>query len=148
MRGDRLTKKWKLIKLSKMQRSDFAVRFIEEVFEDGEILLEFARKYGEEKGREVRKNIRLESFKDVAEFFGMISGVRFESGEREVVYTGCPAHQMTEVKKQEVCIGFITGFFQAFDINVAVSLRCGEVCRVVVELQTELWKEKSQAEKL
>ncbi len=133
MRGDKLTKKWKLIKLSKMQRSDFAVRFIEEVFDDGEILLKFSRKYGREVGEEVKKNLKLESFKDVAEFFGMISGVRFESDNRKVVYAGCPAHQMTEVRKQEVCVGFIEGFFRAFGISVAVSLNCGEVCRVEVK---------------
>ncbi len=132
MRGEKLTKKWKLIKLSKMQRSDFAVRFIEEIFDDGEILLEFARRYGREKGEDVGRSIRLETFKDVAEFFGMISGVRFESDESRVVYTGCPAYQMTEVRKQEVCTGFIEGFFQAFGVDVEVSLKCGEFCRVEV----------------
>ncbi len=136
MRGSELPKKWKLIKLSKMQRSDFAARFIEEIFKDGSVLFEFARKYGEEKGREVRKEIRLKSFKDVAEFFGMISGVKFESERGRVVYLGCPAHQMTEVRRQEVCIGFITGFFQAFGMDVSVSIKCGEVCTVVVEMRS------------
>lgn len=136
VRGEKLTRKWKLIKLSKMQRSDFASRFIEDFFDaiEGlpEIVQRYAMEYGLEKGHEVRRNINLKDFGEVAEFLGMISGTSVEKGRNAAVYSGCPAYMMTEVKESEVCRAFLLGFFSAFKMDVEVELNCGETCRVVV----------------
>ncbi|WP_456468156.1 hypothetical protein [Archaeoglobus sp.] len=139
MRGEKLTRKWRLIKLSRMQRSDFAPKFIEEYLSsvDGieEMLYSYAVRYGVEKGEEVKRNITLKSFSDVAEFLGMISGVIVEKKNSVAVYSGCPSYMMTDVRKVEVCRGFIEGFFRAFNFLVEVRVKCGETCRIEVKLK-------------
>lgn len=139
MTGKKLTKKWRLIKLSKMQKSDFAVRFIEDVLNAIEgtdkLLYRYAVKYGLEKGKEVKRNIYLKSFGDVAEFLGMISGVTVQRIDDTAIYTGCPSHHLTEVRKEEVCRGFIEGFFAAFNFDVIVTVECGEKCKIKVVIK-------------
>jgi hypothetical protein len=135
MRGDKLTKKWKLIKLSRMRQSDFAVRFVEEVVVNGHELYEFALKYGREKGAEVRRNLSLQNFYDVVEFLRMMTGVRAVKEGEAVTFEGCPAREMTDVRRTEVCKGFLEGFFAAFGFDVSVNLKCGERCVVNVEVK-------------
>jgi len=141
MRGEKLTKKWRLIKLSKMQRSDFAPAFIEECLRSvegiSEMLYRYSVRYGIEKGKEVRRNIALKTFGDVAEFLGMITGVNVDKGDNFAVYSGCPAYAMTDVKRNEVCRGFVEGFFKAFDLDVEVELACGETCTMRVRVKEE-----------
>ncbi|WP_202319035.1 hypothetical protein [Archaeoglobus neptunius] len=138
-RALKVTKKWRLIKLSKMQRSDFAAKFIENCLNTVEgidiLLHSFAVKYGREKGAEVKKSIPMKSIDDVAEFLGMISGIAVKKFEGYVEYTGCPSYSMTEVRRTEVCRGFLEGFFKAFNLSVDVELNCGEICTVVVRLK-------------
>ncbi|AAB90658.1 MULTISPECIES: hypothetical protein [Archaeoglobus] len=136
MRGEKLTKKWRLIKLSRMHYSDFAVRFIEEMLEDNERLHDFSVKYGMEKGAEVKRNLHLKDFSDVAEFLSMITGVRVSEKEGGVVFDGCPSREMTEVRKTVICTGFLEGFFKVFGYDVEVNAACGEKCRVEVKKRT------------
>lgn len=136
MRGEKLTKKWRLIKLSRMPHSDFAVRFIEEVLEDDERLYDFSVKFGMEKGAEVKRNLPLRDFNDVAEFLGMITGVRVSEEDDGVIFDGCPSREMTEVRKGKVCVGFLKGFFGVFGHDVEVNAACGEKCRVEVKRKT------------
>jgi len=132
MRGEKLTKKWRLIKLSRKHSSEFAVRFIEEILEGDEILYSFSLRYGMEKGSEVKRNLPLKTFKDVAEFLGMFSGVGVGEEKDAVVFDGCPSREITEVRKKEVCKGFLEGFFKAFGYDVEVRAECGEKCRIEV----------------
>jgi len=132
MKGEKLTKKWRLIKLSRTHHSEFAVRFIEEMLEDDERLYRFSVKYGREKGGEVKGGLHLKDFAEVAEFLGMFTGVGVGEGEDSVVFDGCPSREMTEVRKREVCTGFLVGFFKAFGYDVEVNAVCGEKCRVEV----------------
>ncbi len=135
MRGEKLTKKWRLIKLSRTHHSDFAVRFIEEMLEDDERLYSFSVKYGRDKGREVKKDLPLKDFTEIAEFLGMFTGVGVSEGKDGVMFDGCPGREMTEVKKKEVCTGFLVGFFKAFGYDVEINAVCGERCRVEVKLK-------------
>lgn len=135
MRGEKLTKKWRLIKLSRMHYSDFAVRFIEEMLEDDERLYDYSVKYGREKGNEVKRDLTLKDFAEVAEFLSMFTGVGVSEEKDGVVFDGCPSREMTEVRKREVCTGFLVGFFKAFGYDVEVNAVCGERCRVEVKLK-------------
>lgn len=135
MRGEKLTKKWRLIKLSRMHYSDFAVRFIEEMLEDDERLYDYSVKYGREKGNEVKRDLTLKDFAEVVEFLSMFTGVGVSEEKDGVVFDGCPSREMTEVRKREVCTGFLVGFFKAFGYDVEVNAVCGERCRVEVKLK-------------
>ncbi len=136
MRGEKLTKKWRLIKLSRMRQSDFAIRFIEEMTVSGDELYKFAVKYGREKGAEVKRNFPLDRLSDIVEFLGMLTGVGVRKEGDEVSFEGCPAREMTDVRRSEACMGFLEGFFSAFGFDVTVTLNCGEKCVVVVKAKT------------
>lgn len=133
MRGEKLTKRWRLIKLSKLHRS-FAVSFIEEAVKDSEMLYSFAVKYGKEKGFEVKRNFSFRELREVAEFLAMLSGVKIVKEGDSIIFSGCPSIEITEVRRDEVCRGFVQGFFSAFGFNVEVKVYCGETCRVEVFL--------------
>ncbi|MEM0303197.1 MAG: hypothetical protein QXT98_07260 [Archaeoglobaceae archaeon] len=132
MKEEIIAQKWRLIKLSKT-RPILAFRLVNTLSEKcGEEVYKMAFEYGEEKGREVMRNLKLKDFREIAKFLSMISGTRIEQKGEEIVFLSCPVNILEQVKSARICKGYIEGFFSAFGMRIEALPTCGEQCKILI----------------
>jgi|Deesub1362A_J573_1020465.scaffolds.fasta_scaffold00559_24 hypothetical protein len=136
----KFVRKWRVIKLSKSQQSDIAGKFLQEAIENLEnaekLLYTVSFKVGRERGMEVKKSIGIDSLHDAVDFISMISGIPYEELEsenkRQFYFKPCPIFQLTEIKMEISCKGFLEGFFSAFGLNPEVVVTCRDTCSIKI----------------
>ncbi|MDK2796219.1 MAG: hypothetical protein PWQ22_875 [Archaeoglobaceae archaeon] len=132
MKEEKIVQKWRLIKLSKT-RPLLASRLVAVLSEKfGDEVYKVAYDYGFEKGEEVARNLRIDGFGEIARFLSMISGVKVEEREEEVLFFPCPVNALEQIKSEKICKGFLEGFFRAFGILVEALPDCKEQCKISV----------------
>ncbi len=126
MRGERFARKWRLIKLSKMQQPEILVEFLNEAVEKlrgaRELAEKIAYEKGFESGKEISESVKIVSLSEAVELVAMLSGLAAKKNKIE----GCVMLQLTGVRSDAMCRSYLEGLFAGMGFDVAVSCTCSE----------------------
>ncbi|MET1124237.1 MAG: hypothetical protein ABWW66_03100 [Archaeoglobaceae archaeon] len=124
----KIVRKWRLIKLSRVQ-SEFLLEFFKECVERLEdardVAKEVAYRIGYQMGEEIA-SIKIENIDEALELVAMLSGVRSSAGSVEC----CPLVVFADVRDADICKHFFEGFFAALGFEVEVDAVCGEAVSI------------------